>query len=308
MAVAKDADDDDDDSAEMTTAAPEPEATTVAADAAAGNRRKRAAEDENNEVTIMFESVQEKNDAGEAVGSGNAEYQGLAAFTEVTFTIGDVNEDDTIMHSKTAADEPIKAASLQYQATLKQDGKMVVKVYIAKEDGNITLGDGEKTEITTVKKGQVKFTVHVEGWKWCTDAGNCKKADDTNEIGKFLDLSISVKGKGEATAQAAVAGMSMTFDIGNDNFMHVSKMMKAIDNSDVPTWVELPTDYPKPSKKDADTTMMTMRMPMFEKSAWYDPSVLMKIPGGDGTSAAPSMMPGSVVALLLAALLAALWM
>jgi len=148
-------------------------------------------------------------------------------------------------------------------------------------------------------KGQVKFSVHIEGWVWCTDSdGNCMK-DEVKEVGTGLDLEIHVEG-GEAKMETAVDNVAMTFAIGN-NHLFVSKKVQTTATAGTPTWADLATD-PKTAKADDDTTKLNVMLPMFEKSILYDPSIRLMIPGSEETSASNAVVAS--LGLMVAALLA----
>lgn len=310
--TAKAAASNDDGDSDMTTPEPTAEAeaeaeATTEADSSSRRRKRDAHNDEANVVEIMLDKLVEVDSEGNVIGANKDNTQAVEDFSSVEFTINDANEESSLMYSELANDAAeISAVELPYERDLAGGGKVVIQAYIAKQAGTITLGSSN-TEKTAVKVGQIKFTVHIEGWVWCTDeAGNCKAEDGTtNEVGAALDLSIKVKGKGEATAKQAEEGMSLAFDIGNHNNMTVSRMVK-VANDDAEIWMAMAENYPMPEKVDDDTTKMTMRFPMFEKSMWYDPTVELKVPGSDDVSAASSVVPTSL-AVLVTTILAVVW-
>ena len=167
----------DDDNA--TTAEPEDATTEAPADDSgaddSGNRKRRSAEEnKDNVVEIMLNSLKEVASDGTEVGTTKINKQNVGTFKAVKFTIGDA-KDSTIPNSKNSKSAEIEAKKIAYEVSIGTgDGKVQINVYIAKEAGNITLGSEDKTEKTMVEEGQIKFTVNIEGWEWCTEAAeNC---------------------------------------------------------------------------------------------------------------------------------------
>ena len=74
---------------------------------------------------------------------------------------------------------------------------------------------------------------------------------------------------------------------------------------DTKSWVDMAENYPMSEKDGDDTTKLTMRFPMFEKSVLYDPSVRLMIPGSQETSTASTTSVASLGVILLVALMAA---
>lgn len=303
-------DDDDDDAAAATTAEPESEDATTTTKAP--ERKRRAADDlKTNNVEVMFVSLKEVDANGIVVGEKKDKSQALDSFGEVTFTFDTLNENSKIPYSANSKDEEISAVEQSYSANLEDSGMVKVVVYIAKEDGNLTLGADNAKEKTEVKKYQIKFSVHIEGWKWCTAAdANCKKEGDdaTNEVGAALDMVINVKGHGDPTTMDAEDGMAMHISIGNDNHLFVSKKVMKTATDDSTEWVDMATDYPKSEKDGEDTTKLMLRFPSFQKSMLYDPSIRLMIPGSQETSTASSTVAASLGVVLVALVAAVLRM
>ena len=137
---------------------------------------------DNNAVKIKFDAIQEKDENGEVVGTSGNQKHSFNNFAQLPFEIS--NLEDTKYENLTAKRIIFTASISSVSSNLS------VQTYIFSESGNITV-DGESTQ---VDKGTVKFNIVLDGWTFC-EVGTCRKGQ-TDEIGKYVDLTISIKGKG----------------------------------------------------------------------------------------------------------------
>lgn len=89
-------------------------------------------------------------------------------------------------------------------------------MYIFTEDGNITMGE----ETQMVQAGSVKFNVELSSWEFC----GCKKGQ-TDEVGEFVDFTLEIKGKGNAT-EAPSGDDSEGYDLGGNATLKLSKKVR----------------------------------------------------------------------------------
>lgn len=298
----------DDDKDDGTTAEPESDTETTTTKAPEQRKRRATDDPKTNTVEVMFVSLKEVNDKGEVVGATKANSQALDSFDEVTFTFNDDSASNKIPYSVNKDNNEIMALVQSYETNLQGSGMAKIVVYIAKEDGNLTLGDDGSKEMTEVKKGQIKFSVHIDGWVWCTTAaGNCMKGEGDaaeKEVGNALDMMVKVKGHGEASKMDTAAGMALHYSIGADNHLFISKKVRTTKTDGTNEWKDMAAD-PTYAKVDDNTSSFTMRFPMFEKAMLYDPCVRLMVPGSDQTSASNAIVAsvGVVLAALVAAVL-----
>ena len=137
---------------------------------------------DNNAVKIKFDAIQEKSENGTIVGTSGNQKHSFNNFAKLPFTIS--NLEDTKY-------ENLTAKRINFTANIASvSSNLNVQTYIFSESGNITV-DGESTQ---VDKGTVKFNIVLDGWTFC-EVGTCRKGQ-TDEIGKYVDLTIYIKGKG----------------------------------------------------------------------------------------------------------------
>jgi hypothetical protein len=174
--------------------------------------RAQNPDQDNNAVKIKFDAIQEMNSEGDVIGtSGNAKHS-FNNFAQLDFTFSSLV--DTVYENLTAKTISFKAPISSVNANL------TVQSFIITQAGNITI-DGEST---MVEKGTVKFNIHIDGWGFCDASGNCRKGNK-DEIGEYVDMTISIKGKG--TPSRKTGNNKHTdgeeFDLGGDASVALSK-------------------------------------------------------------------------------------
>ena len=76
--------------------------------------------------------------------------------------------------------------------------------------------------------GFIKFTIELTNWKWCgtesLDDNNCKKGK-TQETGKYVDFTISIKGESSAQEEPEDDNNGIRYSLGGDSDIQFSQMV-----------------------------------------------------------------------------------
>ncbi|XP_048737176.1 skeletal aspartic acid-rich protein 2-like [Ostrea edulis] len=242
--------------------------------------RAQNPDQDNNAVKIKFDAIQELNSGGDVVGaSGNAKHR-FNNFAQLDLMFSSLV--DTMYENLTAKTISFKASLSSVNANL------TVQTFIITEAGNITI-DGEST---MVEKGTVKFNINIEGWGFCDASGNCRKGNK-DEIGEYVDMTISIKGKG--TPSRKTGNNKHTegeeFDLGGDASVALSKKI----SKDGGSYEDMPGNYPA-FKTQGSKQLFVFRFPRFNNYVIYDPTVYTGI--ADTSSGAAAIQFGFSLLLL----------
>ncbi|XP_048760254.2 acidic skeletal organic matrix protein-like [Ostrea edulis] len=236
---------------------------------------------DNNAVKIKFDAIQEVNSAGVAVGASGRSKHSFNNFAQLDFTFSSL--EDTTYKNLTAKTVSFKASISSVNANL------TVQTFIITEAGNITI-DGEST---VVEKGTVKFNINIEGWGFCDASGNCRKGNQ-DEIGEYIDLTISIKGKGTPSKKAGNNKRSEgeEFDLGGDASVALSKKI----SMDGGSYEDMPGNYPT-FRTQGSKQLFVFRFPKFNNSVLYDPIIYTGI--ADSSSGAAAIQFGFSLLLVV---------
>ncbi|XP_076088901.1 uncharacterized protein LOC143059307 [Mytilus galloprovincialis] len=223
--------------------------------------RSENIESDENRVTVEMDEIKETDLSGNPVGAGGspATKHSFNTFANQQFEYSEVGDGEF---------ENISAKTFNFSATIDNGAKLVVDVYIFTENGTYSL-NGENT---TVSEGTVKFNIFIENWKFCGDTGVTCSKGSTTEIGKYVDFTIAIKGKGAAPQKKTGGGKKTTadeYDLGSGSSVIISDKVQYDGNGD---WVPTPTGYPKLEQKGSKT-LFVFRFDKFSKSVLYDPQV-----------------------------------
>ena len=136
-------------------------------------------------IVVEFDEIKEKAENGDDVGkTGNpSQKHGFNTFASQQFEFSEVSD---------GMFENISAKYFNFTASIASGAKLTVDVYIFSKNGTFSLGG----ENTTVSEGSVKFNIRIDDWKFCGYSGVECKNESKVEIGKYLDFTIAIKGKG----------------------------------------------------------------------------------------------------------------
>lgn len=233
-----------------------------------------------NAVKIKFDAIQERDSSGNTVGTSGSDKHSFNNFAQLPFEISSLQ--DTTYENLTAKRINFTASITSVSATLR------VQTYIFTEDGNITIGG----EITKVEKGTVKFNIILDGWTFCTES-TCNKGG-SGEVGAFVDLTISIKGKG--TPSRKTGNNKRTdgeeYDLGGEASVALSKKIIK-DNGDPEN---MPGNYPA-FETQGNKQLFVFRFPTFLNRVVYDPTVYAG--SADATSGAATIYSGFSLLLLI---------
>ncbi|XP_061163394.1 skeletal aspartic acid-rich protein 1-like [Saccostrea echinata] len=212
---------------------------------------------DNNAVKIKFDAIQEKDSSGNIVGaSGNAKHS-FNNFAQLDFVFSSLRDTEY---------ENLTAKAINFTASISSvNAKMRVETFLFTESGNITV-DGEST---MVEKGSVKFNIKLEDWTFCDNSGNCKKGQAT-EIGEYVDLTISIKGK--STPSRKTGNNKRTdgeeYALGGDASVALSKKI----SKDGGSPENMPGNYPA-FETQGSKQLFVFRFPKFTNNVLYDPII-----------------------------------
>jgi hypothetical protein len=233
-------------------------------------------------IVVQMDSITERAADGTAVGVGGNGKHSFKSFATQDFTISEMEESDYM---------GIDAYKTTFFADIN-GGNFTVNIYLMTQNGTITNGDEE----IAVKPGQFKFTVNIDGWKWCnghtpTDEASPEYCGKKNkpEVGTMLDFALEIKGKngpkakgddtakpGKRPAKKNGKNVPAEIDLGNGAAISLSTKVQVDDVwGDMPDWDHETTAYPLVETQGPKTTY-TFRFPKAAK-IFYDPGVDMGV-------------------------------
>lgn len=229
-------------------------------------------------VVVEMDELKERDSNGNEVGKTG---RPSTKHSFNTFASQDFMFTDTVESTL----QDINVTTFQFKSSLLEGtANLTVTVYIFNEDGNITLGDEE----TEVQRGNVKFSILIEKWRFCgTNAGDdsCTKGGRA-ETGEFLDFVITIKGKGtpspknESDEDEGRRGgrqkRGKKYDLGGDSEVVLSTKVQY----DGGNFTDMASGYPKTVTRGSKTSFV-FRFERFNESVFYDPTVEV-MPSSDG--------------------------
>jgi len=232
--------------------------------------RKNAGENETNTIEVAMDSLKEKDITGNEVGKKGKVKHSINSFASQVFDFGALQVvklgfNDTVRASKTSFTSKIghKSASI---------GKIQVDTFVVAEAG---LCGPDEDALWQVVPGDMKFNIELSDWTWCGDKNKAGDTECGNEVGKFVDFAIKVKGKNSVLARNDVKkkdkersgkGKKQDFVMGGGINFRLTNLVEIDGNV-----TEMPEGYPKMESKGKHDTIFTFRFPRFATKAKYDP-------------------------------------
>jgi len=208
-----------------------------------------------NSIEIDFDSLIERNNAGEEVGKSGKQKHSFNNFAQLDFQINDFVE-------KKFQNLSVFETSLVVKQFL-ENATFTAFVNIFNETGIIDTGANNSVR---VNRGTMKFSVLIENWSFCSNnsitEANCVKGQDV-EVGSYVDFTIKIKGKDSAKKTDSSQNK---FSFGDSNVI-LANFIK-IDNQDS----KMPDGFPMFNSTE-NTNSFTFRFPKFNSSVYYDPVV-----------------------------------
>lgn len=254
----------------------------------AGGRRRDLSRD-NGVFVVEVDYVKQKNAEGGDVGK---KVETLA------------NQDFSIDVNKSANYQGVSAAHVNLKSYLDAPkAHLIVDIYIFRATGNVTFGN----ETTEVQNGTMKFFVEIKNYTFCDKQTMIPSICKANEVGKYLEVAIVVKGKKEETPEEEneadrkkredrlptgkrPKGMRCplkdkcpkTYRIGNDT-IGLSKECKNDGEN-----VKMPMGYPRLVRQGSKNRFI-FRCNKFNRTVIFDP--YLEVSEGDDTGDSSPMPP-----------------
>jgi len=202
-----------------------------------------------NKIEVRMVSLTELDVDGNAVGTSGHNRHTVPSFATQDFTIGEA-EAVTLPGSSN-----VSATKVSFSSPVGTIGKIRVDTYIINTAGEVRPASNLAW---TINPGDLKFNIELYDWTFC----GCSRGRQS-QVGEFIELDISVKGKNANAAERA--GEGDTFDLGGGVVMKLSDAVTIDSAASV-----MPAGYPMVSTKGG-TQVFTFRFPKFTSSALYDP-------------------------------------
>jgi hypothetical protein len=212
------------------------------------------------QVVVCFKSLKELNLNGSEVGKTGDVKHSFNNFAQLYFTVSNLTK---------GTFQNLSVISVNFTATKIVNDKTTLTgmVHIFNDTGVINMGNSETANVIP---GNVKFSIMVNDWPFCTNetsclGSTCCKSGQTNEIGAYLDLGIQIYGNTTAKVKNS---NSNVFSLGNSE-MKLSRSV-ILDSNNLTTL--LPDGFPQ-YKNEENFDTLTVRFPRFFTSAFYDPII-----------------------------------
>lgn len=254
----------------------------------AGGRRRDLSRDDGVFV-VEVDYVKQKNAEGGDVGK---KVETLA------------NQDFSIDVNKSANYQGVSAAHINLKSYLDAPkAHLIVDIYIFRATGNVTFGN----ETTEVQNGTMKFFVEIKNYTFCDKQTMIPSICKANEVGKYLEVAIVVKGKKEETPEEEneadrkkredrlptgkrPKGMRCplkdkcpkTYKIGNDTIGLSQECKNDGEN------VKMPMGYPRFVRQGSKNRFI-FRCNKFNRTVIFDP--YLEVSEGDDTGDSSPMPP-----------------
>jgi hypothetical protein len=139
-----------------------------------------------NTITITMDSLSEVDAEGNAVGASGSVKHSINSFApqRFEFALPEQVKIGTAHATKVAFSTPFKGLG---------DSKLSVDTYLMTHSGDV----GTDTETWTVNQGDIKFNLLLTDWDWCGGTTSVCGKGQAVEVGAFIDVVVSVKGKSD---------------------------------------------------------------------------------------------------------------
>lgn len=208
-----------------------------------------AAKGEAKGITVTMDALKEVDASNEEVGTAGNTKHSINTFAAQDFTIAPA--------TSVSLSSSVRATKISFDSPISTIGKIHVDTYIMENSGVV----GSAGETWAVEQGDAKWNIELSQWKWCGGEVSCKKGQ-TDQIGAFVDVDISVTGLGNANKTA-----TKSISLGGNLTLELSSNV-LVDGS----LQSMPTGYPMVTLKGS-STVMTFRFPKFSTTALYDPLI-----------------------------------
>lgn len=221
---------------------------------------------ESSSIDIDFDSLIERNAAGEEVGKTGKQKHSFNNFSQLDFVISEFAETKfqnlSVFQTSLVVDKFLESS------------KFTAYIYIFNETGTIDTG---ANNTVNVNKGTLKFSVKIENWSFCLNNtvadANCVKGQNV-EAGSFVDFVITIKGKESAKLADSKKNQ---FSFGDANVVLPNNIQ--LDGNDT----RMPEGYPAFVSTNS-TNSFIFRFPKFNASAYYDPVVEISQPASSSNT------------------------
>jgi len=201
-------------------------------------------------LRVTMDALREVDADGNEVGTSGSVKHSINTFASQAFTVGEM---ETVLIGS-----GVSAAKVSFESTISQIGRIGVDTYVMAQAGTV----GMSNESWDVNIGDLKWNIRLWDWTWC-DGGNCQQGQ-TEEVGAFVELDITVQNLGGGSASR---GSGKSVSLGSNATLELStQVLKDC------AWEQLPAEFPSISTQGSSTTI-TFRFPRFENSSLYDPVV-----------------------------------
>mmetsp|Transcript_53564 Transcript_53564/g.139550 ORF Transcript_53564/g.139550 Transcript_53564/m.139550 type:complete len:319 (+) Transcript_53564:132-1088(+) len=199
-------------------------------------------------IRVTMDALREVDADGNEVGTSGAVKHSINTFASQDFTVGDM---ETVRIGS-----GVSAAKVSFDSTISEIGRIGVDTYVMAQSGTV----GMSNESWDVNIGDLKWNIRLWDWTWC-DGSNCKQGQ-TEQVGAFVELDITVQNLGGGSANQ---GSGKSVSLGSNATLELSTQVQ----KDC-AWEQLPAEFPSISTQGSQTTV-TFRFPRFETSCLYDP-------------------------------------
>ena len=175
---------------------------------------------DSNGIVLGFESLTEVDAQGNAIMISD---HYLSNFRRTDFSFGSTRE---------YMFQGLNTRHFDFSARVQMtyNTRLTVKVYIFRDSGNVTMDN----ETIPVGRGDIKFSVDIENWRFCGDAG--LRPCSQNAIGEGLDLVMSIRGqraegpreRNEDERRARRIRGGRDFDLGGRNSIVLSTKVSSL--------------------------------------------------------------------------------
>jgi len=137
-------------------------------------------------LRVTMDALREVDADGNAVGTSGSVKHSINTFASQAFTVGEM---ETVLIGS-----GVSAAKVSFESTISQIGRIGVDTYVMAQAGTV----GMSNESWDVNIGDLKWNIRLWDWTWC-DGGNCQQGQ-TEEVGAFVELDITVQNLGGGSA------------------------------------------------------------------------------------------------------------
>lgn len=202
------------------------------------------------QITFSFGRIQEVDESANSV----SDYHGVKNLNNVEFTISH-HKNTQVYTGSIAGGDRIRGDCMSCQTSLKDvnDAKMIVLVCAVTYNQTIMI-DNEQLEMYP---GLAKFFVYLLNWPW-------------SDGGKYVEMDFIITVPSGRTVRRKVglgSNYPIAFELGADATANFTSKINIDGN-----FKDMDHGYPKLSNNGGISTV-TLRLPRFSLSAFYDPTV-----------------------------------